>query len=134
MTARPRNITFDCADPYRLAGFWSQVTGYREDPDNGNAPADPEALLLGPDGQPNLLFIRVPEAKTVKNRVHLDLMPTQHTRDQEVARLLELGATTVADHRRPDGTGWVVLADPEGNEFCVERSASERAAGQAAIG
>jgi hypothetical protein len=134
MTARPRNITFDCTDPYRLAGFWSAVTGYREDPDNGNAPADPEALLVGQDGQPNLLFIRVPEGKTVKNRVHLDLMPTQQTRDQEVARLLELGATMVADHRRTDGTGWVVLADPEGNEFCVERSVSERTAGQAAIG
>ena len=134
MTARPRNITFDCADPHRLAGFWSQVTGYEEDHDNGNAPADPEALLVGPDGQPNLLFIRVPEGKTVKNRVHLDLMPTDQTRDQEVARLLELGATTVADHRRADGSGWVVLADPEGNEFCVERSASERTAGQAAIG
>jgi hypothetical protein len=134
MTARVRNITFDCADPYRLAGFWRDVTGYGEDPDNGNAPEDPEALLVGTDGQPNLLFIRVPEAKTVKNRVHLDLMPTQRTRDQEVARLLTLGATTVADHRRADGTGWVVLADPEGNEFCVERSASERAAGQAATG
>jgi Glyoxalase-like domain len=134
MTARPRNIAFDCADPYRLAGFWSQVTGYKEDPDNGNAPADPEALLVGPDGQPNLLFITVPEGKTVKNRVHLDLVPTDRTRDQEMARLLELGATTVADHRRSDGSGWVVLADPEGNEFCVERSASERTAGQAAIG
>jgi len=134
MTARPRNITFDCTDPYRLAGFWSAVTGYREDPDNGNAPADPEALLVGQDGQPNLLFIRVPEGKTVKNRVHLDLMPTQQTRDQEVARLLELGAAMVADHRRTDGTGWVVLADPEGNEFCVERSVSERTTGQAAIG
>src|SRR6266508_3854793 len=89
MTARPRNMTFDCADPYRLAGFWSEVTGYREDPENGNAPADPEALLVGPDGQPNLLFIKVPEGKTVKNRVHLDLMPTQHTRDQEVAWLHE---------------------------------------------
>jgi len=132
MTARPRNITFDCADPYRLAGFWSEVTGYGEDPENGNAPEDPEALLVGADGQPNLLFIKVPEGKTIKNRVHLDLMPTQHTRDQEVARLLELGATLVADHRRPDGTGWVVLADPEGNEFCVERSAPERAAGQTA--
>jgi predicted enzyme related to lactoylglutathione lyase len=87
---------------------------------------------VGPDGQPNLLFIKVPEGKTVKNRVHLDLMPTQHTRDQEVARLLQLGATMVADRRRPDGTGWVVLADPEGNEFCVERSAPERTAGQAA--
>jgi hypothetical protein len=134
MTARPRNITFDCADPYRLAGFWSEVTGYGEDPENGNAPEDPEALLVGAGGQPNLLFIKVPEGKTTKNRVHLDLMPTRHTRDQEVARLLELGATMVADHRRPDGTGWVVLADPEGNEFCVERSAPERTAGQTATG
>jgi hypothetical protein len=51
-----------------------------------------------------------------------------------VARLLELGAVMVADRRRPDGTGWVVLADPEGNQFCVERSGPERTAGQAAIG
>jgi hypothetical protein len=128
MTARVRNITFDCADPYTLAGFWSRVTGYREDPENGNQPDDPEALLVGPDGQPNLLFITVPEPKTVKNRVHLDLMPTDRTRDEEVGRLLALGATLVADHRRPDGTGWAVLADPEGNELCVERSAAERAA------
>lgn len=133
MTARPRSITFDCADPYLLAGFWSQVTGYKEDPDEGNAPADPEAFLVGPDGQPNLLFIRVPEGKTVKNRVHLDLVPTDRTRDQEVTRLRELGATMVADQRRGDGSGWVVLADPEGNEFCVERSAAERTAGQAAV-
>ena len=101
--------------------------GGPEDPDNGNAPEDPEGLLVGPDGQPNLLFVKVPEGKAVKNRVHLDLMPTDRTRDQEVARLLELGATMVADQRRPDGTGWVVLADPEGNEFCIERSAAERA-------
>jgi hypothetical protein len=67
MTARPRNITFDCADPYRLAGFWSQVTGYGEDPDDDNAPSDSEAFLVGPDGQPNLLFIRVPEGKASKN-------------------------------------------------------------------
>jgi hypothetical protein len=128
MTAVPRNITFDCADPYALAGFWSQVTGYAEDPDNGNEPGDPEGLLLGPDGQPNLLFVAVPEPKTVKNRVHLDLEPTDRTRDQEVERLLGIGATRVADLRRPDGSGWVVLADPEGNELCVERSAAERAA------
>jgi predicted enzyme related to lactoylglutathione lyase len=134
MTARVRNITFDCADPYTLAGFWSQVTGYREDPENDNQPDDPEAFLAGPDGQPNLLFITVPEPKTVKNRVHLDLMPTDRTRDEEVERLLALGATLVADHRRPDGTGWAVLADPEGNELCVERSAAERAAGSAATG
>jgi hypothetical protein len=128
MTARPRNITFDCADPHALAVFWSQVTGYNEDPDNPNAPGDPEGLLVGPDGQPNLLFIAVPEPKTVKNRVHLDLEPDDRTRDQEVERLLGLGAALVADLRRPDGSGWVVLADPEGNEFCVERSPAERAA------
>ena len=129
MTARVRNITFDCADPYTLAGFWNQVTGYREDPEDPNRPEHQEAALVRPDGQANLLFIRVPEPKTVKNRVHLDLMPTDRTRDEEVARLLALGATLVADHRRPDGTGWAVLADPEGNELCVERSAAERAAG-----
>jgi hypothetical protein len=128
MTARVRNITFDCADPYGLAGFWSQVTGYQEDPEDPNRPEDEEAALVGPDGQANLLFIRVPEAKTVKNRVHLDLMPTDRTRDEEVERLLGLGAMLVADHRRPDGSGWAVLADPEGNELCVERSAAERAA------
>jgi Glyoxalase-like domain len=128
MTAHPRNITFDCADPYKLAGFWKLVTGYQEDPENGNEPDDPEAYLAGPGGQPGLLFVTVPEPKTVKNRVHLDLAPTDRTRDQEVERVLALGATLVADHRRPDGLGWVVLADPEGNEFCIERSTAERAA------
>jgi hypothetical protein len=133
MTALIHSITVDCADPYALACFWSQVTGWQEDPHNGNHPEDPEALLVAPEGQPRLLFIGVPEAKTVKNRLHLDLMPTDRTRDEEVARLLSLGATFTADHRRPDGTGWAVLADPEGNEFCVERSAAERAAGPVAI-
>ena len=55
-------------------------------------------------------------------------MPIDRTRDEEVERLLGIGATLVADQRRPDGTGWVVLADPEGNELCIERSAAERAA------
>ena len=62
----------------------------------------------------------------VKNRVHLDLWPTERTRDEEVTRLLGIGATLFEDHREPDGTGFVVLADPEGNEFCIERSAKER--------
>ena len=88
MTARPRHITFDCADPYAQVQFWSQVTGYQEDPDNPNQPGDPEGYLAGPDGQPGLLFIPVPEPKTVKNRVHLDLMPDDRTRDEEVERLL----------------------------------------------
>ena len=75
-----------------------------------------------------LLFIEVPESKEIKNRLHLDLRPTDGTREQEVERLLGLGATRLADHRRPDGSGWVTLADPEGNEFCILRSDAEVAA------
>jgi hypothetical protein len=82
--------------------------------------------LYGPEGTPKLLFIRVPEGKAGKNRVHLDVQPTERTRDQEVEWLLGLGARVFEDHRKPDGTGWVTMGDPEGNEFCVERSAAER--------
>jgi len=124
---RIRNLTFDCADPYELARFWSLVTGWPMHEEDH--PGDPEAAVVPPQGhRPWLLFIRVPEPKTVKNRLHLDVAPTGRTRDEEVARLLDLGATLVDDRRNPDGTGWAVLADPEGNEFCVERSDAERAA------
>jgi Glyoxalase-like domain len=68
----------------------------------------------------------VPEGKVVKNRVHLDLLPTNRSRNEEVERLLGIGATLVEDHRKADGAGWVTLADPEGNEFCLERSLPER--------
>nr|WP_207916894.1 VOC family protein [Micromonospora sp. KC723] len=70
----------------------------------------------------------VAEGTVVKNRVHLDLQPQDRTRDEEVDRLIGIGAKLFEDHRRPDGTGWVTLADPEGNEFCVERGVAERAA------
>ncbi|NUT53619.1 MAG: VOC family protein [Saccharothrix sp.] len=122
MPSLVRHITIDCHDPYALAQFWSRVTGQPLSDDD--SPGDPEAFIALPEG-PGLLFERVPEAKTVKNRVHLDVQPDT-TRDGEVERLLGLGASLVSDMRRPDGTGWVVLADPEGNEFCVERSAAER--------
>jgi hypothetical protein len=121
-----RSITVDCVDPYRQAQFWTEATGWREDPDDPNHPDDPEGRIVTGHGI-NLLFIPVPETKSVKNRMHLDLTPTGRTRDEEVDRLLGIGASLVDDRRRPDGTGWVVLADPEGNEFCVERSAAERA-------
>ncbi|BCJ68352.1 VOC family protein [Polymorphospora rubra] len=126
MTSLIRHIDFDCADPYALAGFWAAALDYRLGDDDH--PGDPE-VLLSPTGDgtgPVLLFLRVPEPKQVKNRLHVDLQPTDRTRDEEVVRLLGLGATQIADHRRPDGSGWVVLADPEGNEFCVERSTAER--------
>jgi hypothetical protein len=118
MTIAVRSITFDCQDPYRLALWWCSVLGVPPCPDDH--PGDPEGLCVLGDGRPTLLFEKVPEAKTVKNRVHIDLQAGSG-RDDEVARLTGLGAGFVADHREPDGTGWVVLADPEGNEFCVER-------------
>jgi len=86
-------------------------------------------MIASTDGTQRLLFIEIPDDKQVKNRVHLDLKPAQGvTRELELERLLALGAREVADRRRPDGSGWVVLADPEGNEFCILRSDAERAA------
>ncbi|MFJ3669014.1 VOC family protein [Streptomyces sp. NPDC090106] len=120
MTSAIRHVTVDSADPYALAGFWSQVLGLPLHEDD--KPGDEGALIPGA----NLLFNSAPDAKVVKNRVHLDVQPQDRTRDEEVERLLALGAVLVQDQRRPDGTGWVTLADPEGNEFCVERSAAER--------
>ncbi|MER7520535.1 VOC family protein [Streptomyces sp. NPDC126499] len=119
-----QNVAIDCADAYELARFWSGVTGRPLHPDN--RPGDRETQVLLKEG-PVLYFNQVPEGKTGKNRIHLCLRP-ETSRDEEVDRLLGLGAAFVADHRNPDGTGWAVLADPEGNEFCVLRSASERAA------
>ena len=116
MSLRIRTITLDCADPYRMVAFWSQAIGYAEDPLNPNNPEDPEGLLVAPDGSANVLFVRVPEAKRLKNRVHLDLVPpdsSPEARDAAVERLLALGATVIDDLRRPDRSGWVVLADPE---------------------
>ena len=124
MTAAVINITFDCAEPYELARFWSAVLGL---PLDGNAKPDHnQVYLVPPQGQPGYLFIRVPEGKTAKNRVHLDLTHDT-TRDAEVQRILGLGGVIVQDHRQPDGTGWAYMADPEGNEFCVERNDAERA-------
>jgi len=115
-----RTITFDCTgDPYDLGLFWSELLGRPLADDD--KPGDPEAVIRDPDGGPTLLFVRVPEGKSAKNRVHLDLGPRGRTRAQEVERALALGARQLADHTRPDGGGWVLLADPEGNEFCMER-------------
>jgi catechol 2,3-dioxygenase-like lactoylglutathione lyase family enzyme len=124
VTSAIRHVTIDCADPYALALFWADVTGFEPDPEN--EPGDGEALLVAPGDHPGVLFIRVPEPKSVKNRIHLDVTPTDRRRDEEVERLAGIGARVVDDRRNPDGTGWVVMADPEGNEFCVERSAEER--------
>jgi hypothetical protein len=122
MASLVRHVTIDCADAYALGSFWAAALDASLNEDD--KPGDPEALLETPGV--SLLFVTVPEPKAVKNRVHLDLQPQDRTRDEEAQRLLALGATLVADHRNPDGTGWATLADPEGNEFCVARSSAER--------
>ncbi|MCU1391780.1 MAG: hypothetical protein JWM34_208 [Ilumatobacteraceae bacterium] len=124
-SARIRHITIDCADPFTLSRFWIEALGFVEDPDQPYTPGDPDVFLADPQGRhPGLIFTIVPEPKVVKNRVHFDVQP-EEPREAAVARLLTLGATFLDDQRLPDGRGWVVLADPEGNELCIERSAAE---------
>jgi predicted enzyme related to lactoylglutathione lyase len=128
MTAVISHTTIDAADAYAQSLFWSTVLGYAQDPDDPNEPGHEECMIFSPDGRTRVLFIEVPDTKQVKNRMHFDLVPAEGTRDAEAARLISIGATVVDDLRRPDGSGWVVLADPEGNEFCILRSEAERAA------
>ena len=129
MSSAILNITFDCADPRALARFWGQLTGWPviEEPQPG---LEESAVARADEGRPRLYFVKVPEVKTIKNRVHLDVVPTDRTQDEEITRLTGLGARIVSD-RRPE-LGWVVLADPEGNEFCVEISVAELDAARAA--
>ncbi|MGW6534145.1 VOC family protein [Streptomyces venezuelae] len=124
MTSLVRHLTFDAIDAYRQGAFWAEVLGGSLADDD--FPGDPEALVTA-EGTA-LLFVTVPDAKSVKNRLHIDLQPRDRTRDEEVERLLALGAKLYEDHRRPNGRGWVTLTDPEGNEFCVELGAEEREA------
>ena len=128
MTAVISHTTIDATDAYAQSLFWEKVLGFAQDPDDPNEPGHEECMIFSPDGLTRVLFIEVPEKKQVKNRMHFDLVPAEGTRDEEAARLVSIGATVVEDLRRPDGGGWVVLADPEGNEFCILRSEAERAA------
>ena len=128
MTAVISHTTIDATDAYAQSLFWEKVLGFAEDPDDPNEPGHEECMIFSEDGRTRVLFIEVPDKKQVKNRVHFDLVPAEGTRDEEAARLVSIGAMVVDDLRRPDGSGWVVLADPEGNEFCILRSKAERAA------
>jgi hypothetical protein len=146
MTLREVQITFDCADPGALATFWCEVLGYRLQPpppgfetwetflDSVGVPAEARnsrSAALPPEGEqgPRLFFQQVPEGKTAKNRVHLDVRAAPGVApddrmaalDAESERLVALGAT---QQRRmePDGldAGTIVMQDPEGNEFCLD--------------
>jgi predicted enzyme related to lactoylglutathione lyase len=115
-------VVLDCSEPERLAHFWTSAIGYRREA------YKPPYLVLLPqkqDGSPELVLQRVAEAKAGKNRMHIDL----HTIDvdSECERLMALGATRVSDEVVEGGFRWYVLADPEGNEFCVVGRASEGA-------
>jgi catechol 2,3-dioxygenase-like lactoylglutathione lyase family enzyme len=132
MAAFVSHTTIDCADAFALSEWWKPVLGYTDIDDDPNEPGHEQCMIRDPDTGHRLLFIEVPDAAETKqrcgkNRVHLDLRPRGGTRDEELAVLLAHGATLVADLRETHGpgTGWVVLADPEGNEFCVLRSEAE---------
>jgi Glyoxalase-like domain len=115
MSAFIFNVTFDCVDPERLAAFWSQVTGYQRSPESN----DVVVALHAPDrrGVRRLLFFKVPEPKSVKNRVHVDLAAKDP--QTEIERLITLGATYVEHRQGGLGASWTVMLDPEGNEFCI---------------
>jgi predicted enzyme related to lactoylglutathione lyase len=135
MTVRIQAFAFDTHDTSAIAAFWEAALGWRrtyEDQD--------EVALEPPEGSAedgvvaDLLFLRVPEHKTVKNRLHLDLRPDDQA--AEVARLEALGAKRISIGQKPEDS-WVVMADPDGNEFCVLRALTaeelaEGAGGQAA--
>ena len=118
MVSRFTELCIDCADPRRLAEFWRDVLGWEigEEDLDGTPPA---VELVNPEQQwPTLLFVQVPEPKSVKNRLHIDVNARDREQAEEVERVLALGAT----HAEVGQTGkesWVVLADPEGNEFCI---------------
>jgi len=113
-------FVLDCADPNELARFWTQALGYR-----AHGSAEPYVVLVSENpGDPELVLQRVPEPKVSKNRMHLD-MRVDHL-EAEVERLAALGASQLsADPIVEEGFRWVVMADPEGNEFCVCSEAAE---------
>ncbi|GGS05916.1 MULTISPECIES: VOC family protein [Streptomyces] len=124
MAGKFTELAIDCADPVALARFWCSVLDYEvqgveegEEVVTIGPPSVPEGKNRPGPVPPALTFARVPEGKTLKNRLHIDVNPTDREQDEEVERLLALGA------RRADvgqgGASWVVLSDPEGNEFCV---------------
>ena len=125
MGSRFTELSMDGHDLRRLADFWCEVLGYRilEEKDGwieiGDHELTPEEARAGAVA-PTIVFAPVPETKSVKNRVHIDVNPVDRTQAEEVERLERLGATRV-DIGQGEQT-WVVMADPEGNEFCVLRS------------
>jgi predicted enzyme related to lactoylglutathione lyase len=122
MSLRIQCVCIDTTDPSGLATFWEQALGWRRTYDKPD-----EVCIEPPEGSsedgvvPDLLFLKVPDAKTVKNRLHVDLRPEDQA--AEVERLEQLGATR-ADVGQGCDVAWIVMADPHGNEFCVLKALS----------
>jgi hypothetical protein len=116
MTLRLGEIVIDCADHETVVSFWLEAMGDYERVD-----VNEQYVAIAPVersvGRPVLLFQKVPEPKTVKNRVHLDLRGEAMA--EEVERLRGLGATFIAERTLGADVRWTVMADPEGNEFCI---------------
>ena len=108
-----KTVTFDAADPARLAAFWAEATGRKIEHSTESF-----AMLAADETNVRMLFLKVPEQKTTKNRVHVDFGVPD--REAEVARLVGLGATRHDTHTQW-GIEWTVMTDPEGNEFCVAK-------------
>lgn len=130
MVSRLSHTTVDCSDAYTLSQWWKGVLGYTDVPGDPNEPGHEECMILDPVTDHRVLFIEVPDPTPGKNKVHFDLRPTDCTQQEEVDRLVSDGASLTTDHRGlyGPGTGWVTLADPEGNLFCVLKSDGEIAA------
>ncbi|MCA1842259.1 MAG: VOC family protein [Actinobacteria bacterium] len=120
MAARFSELIVDAADPEVVADFWAAVLDWRR-----TGRYDDAVEIADPTGaRPSLVFLAVPEPKAVKNRLHLDLNPAGGDQGQELERLLALGAVRT-DVGQGAGADWVVLADPEGNEFCLLRARAD---------
>jgi predicted enzyme related to lactoylglutathione lyase len=112
MPSRFHTVVVDARDPAALAQFWKDVLDWQTIYES----SDEVVIAKNGEQYPGLVFGSVPEEKQIKNRLHIDLAPDD--RDAEVERIVALGATH-ADVGQGDDVTWVVLADPEGNEFCV---------------
>jgi catechol 2,3-dioxygenase-like lactoylglutathione lyase family enzyme len=126
MSAILSHTSINCSNAFELSEWWKQVLGYVDVDGDPNEPGDEECMIRDPDGDQRLLFIEVEDLQDVPGRIHFDICSGGSTRDEEIERILNLGAAPIADRRNPDGSGWMTLADPAGNHFCVVRSDAER--------
>lgn len=126
MVSRLSNTGINCTNAYKLSEWWKSVLDYSDVADEPNKPGDVECVIVDPVTGHQLFFTEVGELQDPVGRIHFDLTPVDRRRDEEIVRVLGLGAAEVADRRNPDGTGWMVMADPDGNLFCIVRSDEER--------